>query len=133
MGEQQLTNIRVEANRYISNTLASIYNYLQYGNRSIKTITKKDLFNVKKNEYLKKHAVFSFMNELRHYTQHYGFAAPALEIFRGIKEDDGNQYLETKLKPSSLKVILTSMTIINRRGRKIPKWIKFEKILSTIF
>lgn len=103
---QQLTNIRIEANRYISNTLASIYNYLQYGNRSISNITKNNFFNETKSEYFKKNKIFAFMNELRNYTQHYGFAAPAFEIFYGVKEVDGNQYLETKLKPS---VILSNL------------------------
>ncbi|KTC83764.1 hypothetical protein Lche_0001, partial [Legionella cherrii] len=131
LGEQQLTNIRVEANRYISNTLASIYNYLQYGNRCIKTITKKDLFNEKKNEFLKKHTVFSFMNELRHYNQHYGFAAPAFEIFRGIKEVDGNQYLETKIKPSvklsSLKSDSDFYDYYKQTGKENPELDKIRK------
>lgn len=129
--EQQLTNIRTEANRYISNTLGSIYNYLQYGNRTIKTITKNDFFNEIKNEYLNTYKIFSFVNELRNYTQHYGFAAPSFEIFKGFKEVDGNQHIETKLKPSitlsSLKNDSDFYDYYIKNGRKNTKSDKIRK------
>ncbi|CAM3008409.1 hypothetical protein [Legionella worsleiensis] len=105
--EQQLGSIRIHANQRISNTLASIYNYMQYSNRNIKLIKNKgDIFNQKRTDFLKKCTVFSFMSELRHYTQHYGFAASAFEISNGIKEVDGDEYHVTKLKPT---VILSSL------------------------
>lgn len=76
--EKAISEIRIEINRYVSNILAIAYNYVQYGNSRIKSITSDNAFdNEKKNI---KNAEFRFMEQLRNYTQHYGFPTHSIMI-----------------------------------------------------
>lgn len=78
LDEKSISEIRVDINKYASNILAIAYNYMQYGNSRIKSITSDNTFNNEKKKI--KNVEFRFMEQLRNYTQHYGFPTHSILI-----------------------------------------------------
>lgn len=105
---------RIESNRLISNILAAIYNYSQYGNDRIKSITSSDVFQTERNKISHSNIVFKFMEELRNYTQHYGFPTSSI-TFSSSNEDikDINYSIDSVIPLIDLNVLRNDNRFVN--------------------
>ncbi|WP_367608301.1 hypothetical protein [Legionella sp. W05-934-2] len=102
-----ISEIRIDINKYASNILAIAYNYMQYGNLRIKTITSDNAFDKEKKKI--KNDEFRFMEQLRNYTQHYGFPTHSISIdnFWTKKPQEGG------MRNCTVKPFITISSITN--------------------